>query len=80
MEDINVKCNHRWKPNDITCSSYQKGIMKAQVHLLYCETMLQQNENVTYIPAYKELYFEDIKDHFYVSRLLKDNFDRKIPD
>ena len=80
VEDIEIKGNHRWKHNDITCSSCQKGVIETQVHLLYCETLLGQNENVTYIPAYKDLYSEDLKDQSYVSRLLKDNFDRRISE
>ena len=39
-----------------------------------------QNENITYIPEYKELFTGDIKDQFFISRLLKENFDRRIPE
>ena len=80
VEYIEIKGNHRWKHNDITCRLCQKGVIETQVHLLYCETLLGQNENVNYIPAYKELYSEDLKDQLYVSRLLKDNFDRRISE
>ena len=80
VEDVDVKGNHRWKHNDITCFSCQKGVIETQVHLLYCETLMGQNENITYIPEYKELFTGDIKDQFYVSRLLKENFDRRIPE
>ena len=76
-----VKGNHRWKHNDIMmCFSSQKSLIKTQVHLLYCEPLLGQNENITYIPEYKQLYTGYIKDKFYVSSLLKENFDRRIQE
>ena len=40
----------------------------------------KQNENITFIPDYKELYSGDLKYQFCVSRLLKDNFKRRVPD
>ena len=80
VEDIEVKGNHRWKYQDITCLSCQEGVIETQTHLLYCEKLLGQNENVTFIPDYKDLYSGDLKDQFYVSRLLKDNFEKRVPD
>ena len=80
VEDIDVKGNHRWKHKELTCFSCQKGLIETQVHLLYCETLMGQNENITYIPEYKELFTGDIQDPFFVSRLLKENFDRRIPE
>ena len=80
VEDIEVKGNHRWKHSDITCFSCQEGVIETQTHLLYCKKLLGQNENVTFKPDYKELYSGDLKDQFYVSRLLKDNFEKRVPD
>ena len=40
----------------------------AKYELVYCETLLGQYEIVTYIAVYKELYSEDLKDQFDVSR------------
>ena len=47
---------------------------------LLLQIAMGQNENVTFIPDYKDLYSGDLKDQFYVSRLLKDNFEKRVPD
>ena len=74
MEDIEVKGNHWCKHSDMTC------VIETQTHLLHCEKLPGQNENVTFIPDYKELYSGNLKDKFYVSRLLKNNFKRRVLD
>ena len=80
VEDINVKGNHRWKHNDLSCFSCKKGIIETQTHILYCDTLLGKNENVTFIPEYEELYSEDLREQVYVSRLLKENLDWRVPE
>ena len=79
VEDINVKGNHRWKHIDLSCFSCKKGIIETQTHILYCEILLGKNENVTFIPEYEELYSEDLGEQVYVSRLLKENFESRVP-
>ena len=37
-----------------------------------------KNENIKYLPEYEELYNGDIKEQLYVSKLLQDNFNRRV--
>ena len=40
----------------------KKTIIETQTHILYCDTLLGKNENVTVIPQYEELYSEDLRE------------------
>ena len=40
VEDIDIKGNHKWKHNNIFCSSCKKGIIENQSHILFCEYLL----------------------------------------
>ena len=78
VEDIDIKGNQRWKYTDISCSSCMKKIDETQIHLLNCEVLLGKNENISYIPEYSELYTGNLKEQAYVSRILKENHERRI--
>ena len=73
VDDINVKGNQRWKHPDISCLSCKKQEDKTHCHLLFCKELIGKNSLLTYIPDYKELYYGDINEQIYVSRLLKEN-------
>ena len=75
---MDIKGNQRWKYNDISCSSCMKKIDETQIHLLNCEVLLGKNENISYIPEYSELYTGNLKEQAYVSRILKENHERRI--
>ena len=47
-------------------------------HTLECKVLLGQNELVTYLPIYKELYEEDEDSQVYIARVMKDNL-RRLP-
>ena len=79
-EDVDAKANHRWKYNDVFCSACMKNEIETQGHILFCDYLLGKNENVSYIPDYEELYHGELKEQIYVSRLLKENFDNRVPD
>lgn len=78
MEDIEVKANKRWKYEDILCKSCELQTEETQQHVLFCTTLLGANEIMTYIPNYQELFEDDLEGQNYVSRLLSDNYNRRI--
>ena len=80
VEDIDIKSNHQWKHKNKHCSSCKKGIIENQSHILYCESLLGKNQNLSYIPDYEDLYKGDIREQIYISRLLKENFNNRVPD
>ena len=80
VEDIEVKANHRWKFTDITCGSCKNNIEETQSHTLNCHIFLGKNENVTYIPDYNELYIGNLSEQIYVSRLIKENYNRRVQE
>ena len=80
VEDIDIKANHKWKHNNIFCSSCKKGIIENQSHILYCDYLLGKNEKVSYIPEYEDLYKGDLREQIYISRLLKENFTNRVSD
>ena len=45
-------------------------------HTLECKVLIGRNEQVVYLPIYKELYEEDEDSQVYIARVKKDNFKR----
>ena len=80
VEDIQIKGNQRWKYENISCPSCMKNIDETQSHILNCEFLQGKNENLSYIPNYSELYNGELREQVYVSRLLKENYDRRVSD
>ena len=78
VEDMDIKGNNRWKYQDISCSSCQRNIDETQYHILNCKFLMGKNENLTYSPEYEELYNGDIKEQLYVSKLLRENVNRRV--
>ena len=78
VDDIDVKGNRRWKYNDVSCNSCAKGVPETQQHILECEYLLGRNEILSYIPEYSELYSGDLEGQVYVSRLLRENYNRRL--
>ena len=78
VDDIEVKGNNTWKYEDISCYYCSENCPETQEHLLFCKTLLGSNDKVTYLPNYIELFEGDLEEQIYVTRLLKDNFDRSI--
>ena len=78
VEDMNIKGNARWKYQDIACLSCNKNIDETQSHILHCSELIGKNKNITYIPSYNELYTGDILEQVYVSKILLENFNRRV--
>ena len=78
VEDMDIKGNNRCKYQDISCSSCQRNVDETQYHILNCKFLMGKNENLTYLPEYEERYNGDIKEQLYVSKLLKENFNRRV--
>ena len=78
VKDIDVKGNHRWKHQNISCFSCKKNIVKTQSHLSLCEYLIGKNENLTYIPEYDELYSGELEGQIYLARIFKENFEKRL--
>ena len=78
IDDIDVKGNRRWQYENITCFSCNSNLDETQQHILLCKTLIGKSEIPTYIPNYLDLFGENIEDKLYVSRLIKDNPERRV--
>ena len=76
-DDIDIRGNFKWKHEIFTCISCKENIPENTEHLLCCPILIGKNEIISYIPEYKELFSERIKEQGYVTRILKDNFLRR---
>ena len=45
-------------------------------HVLECKSLVYENEIITYLPNYKDLYGEDEDEQVYLARIIKDNLRR----
>ena len=78
VDDMDIKGNRRWQNEDIYCTSCSMNIEETQYHILNCKYLLGKNENLSYIPDYKDLFQGDITEQIYVARLLKENYSRRV--
>ena len=71
MKDIDVKANRIWKYEDLTCRSCNiPNQIENQEHILICETLVNRNMKLTYLPTYRDLYSDDIKQQMYTSMII----------
>ena len=78
VDDMDVRGNKCWQFEDLSCHSCNKGQIETQRHILECEYLLGKNEILTYIPNYSELFVGDLESQVYVSRLLQENYKRRV--
>ena len=78
VDYLDVKANRTWMYQDISCSSCLQNIDETQYPILNCEYLLGKNEHLTYISDYMELYNGELKEQIYVSRIMKENYTRRI--
>ena len=72
---LRIKSNFRNMHLDIICDGCRISESTTQ-HTLECQYLLKQNELVTYIPRYKDLYESNVNEQVYVARLLQHNIGR----
>ena len=75
IEDIDISENGNWNNGTIICK-YCHNEAFTQRHLLDCKYLQGKNEILSYIPDYNDLFNGDMKEQIYISRLLKENFNR----
>ena len=76
IEDIDISENAIWNKGDQICENCPNEVF-TQKHLLECNFLQGKNEILTYIPDYNDLFKGDIEEQIYISRLLKENYDRR---
>ena len=52
-----------------------KNVEETQFHIFW-----KKRENTSYTPEHRELYNGNIKEQIYVSRILKENYERRVYD
>ena len=72
--DIEAKANRTWRHEEIYCVSC-KDISKIETgkHILECNVFNDQNNMISYIPEYNDLYSTDIKEQIYTSNVIRQN-------
>ena len=74
MNDLDVKANRRWKYDNLTCRSCNDVTqIETQEHVLCCNSLVNRNMKITYIPTYSDLYSDDIDQQMYTSMVLCEN-------
>ena len=74
FNDIDTRGNKAWKYEESHCiSCNDKSQPEITQHILQCKTLMNQNNKYTYIPAFSELYYGDLDEQIYVSRMIKEN-------
>ena len=76
--DIDVKANRPWKYDDLICISCRNtntntNTIESQIHILHCETLVRNNNKISYLPTYGDLYSEDVQEQIYISNIIFEN-------
>ena len=70
-----IKTHFRQMHKDTICEGCRKEESTTK-HTVECQALLGNNQIVTYIPDYRDLYRNDVEEQAYVARILKDNLTR----
>ena len=74
VNDIDAKANRSWKYPDTYCiACNDQTTIETGRHILECEVLIKKNDILSYIPAYNELFSEDIEEQIYASRMINEN-------
>ena len=72
-----IKTHFRNMYKDTVCEGCRKEESTSK-HTLHCKQLIGQNEIVTYIPTFEDIYMDDENEQAYIARILKDNM-RRLP-
>ena len=74
MNDLDIKENRTWKCENMICRTCNDPSQtETQQHVLICQTLVNRNMKISYIPTYTDLYSEDIGEQMYTSMVLCEN-------
>ena len=74
MNDLDVKANRTWKYENLICRSCNiQNQIETQEHVLCCNSLVNRNMKITYLPTYRDLYSDDIEQQMYTSMVLCEN-------
>ena len=74
MNDLDVKANRTWKYDNLTCKSCKNpGLIETQQNILTCQSLINRNMMISYLPTYSDLYSCDIEEQMYTSKVLCEN-------
>ena len=76
--NFKVKSHFRRMHTDTLCDGCRK-MESTTKHSLECQVLLGQNEIVTYLPQYEDLYGNDENEQVYIARIFRDNM-RRLPE
>ena len=76
IENVKHNFKEHYKPN-LICDSCKLGECD-QKHLLECSQLIGKNEIVSYIPDYKDIFYDnDIYEQQYIANLVMENLNMK---
>ena len=74
VSDIDVKSNRKLKCSEKHCVSCQNiAIEETGLHILECKILSDQNDQISYIPEYEDLFSKDIEEQIYTSRMMQEH-------
>ena len=77
MNEIDLKANMSWKYENLNCMARNEpNQIENQQHVLLCKPLLNKNCKISYIPAYNDIFSEQI----YTSIIICENLRiRRVP-
>ena len=69
--DLDLKANRKWKYENVKCNFCDSDDTKK--HTITCKTLIEQNNQITYIPNYRYLYGTQLDEKVYISHILREN-------
>jgi hypothetical protein len=74
VSDIQARANRPWQHEETHCISCKDiNIEETGKHILDCKVLIDQNDQISYIPQYSDLYSTEIQEQMYVSTIIKEN-------
>ena len=76
VEVMNVKCNKPWLYSDRKCSVCKKH-EETQAHMIECRLLMDQNNEMSYIPSRSELFSDNLDDKIYTVQVMRENIRKR---
>ena len=74
VNDIQVRANRPWQHEETQCIACKdRSIEETGKHILECKVLSNQNNEISYIPQFSDLYSTEIEEQMHVSIIIKEN-------
>ena len=79
VNDIDVRANRSWKYKETHCLACKDESRKETGrHILDCKVLCSENDDLSYIPSYTDLFSSNVQEQVYTCQIFNKNLQRAV--